>query len=90
MYVAQRCFGLFDEGIEDGIYGSAAIRDFVGVDPTWGAAPDATTLGKFYNLLEAHDPPDLRDDQRASGRSRADDARGDNCRCYLDRCATVD
>ena len=55
MYVAQQCFGLSDEGIEDAIYDSAAIRDFVGVDPTWGAAPDATTLGKFRNLLEAHD-----------------------------------
>ena len=55
MYIAQQCFGLSDEGIEDAIYDSAAIRDFVGVDPNWGAAPDATTLGKFRQLLEAHD-----------------------------------
>ena len=55
MYVAQQCFGLSDEGIEDAIYDSAAIRDFVGVDPTWGAAPDATTLGRFRHLLETHD-----------------------------------
>ena len=34
MYVAQQCIGLPDEGIEDAIYDSAAIRDFVGVDPT--------------------------------------------------------
>ena len=26
MYVAQQCFGLSDEGIEDAIYGSQAIR----------------------------------------------------------------
>ena len=55
MYIAQQCFGLSDEGIEDAIYDSAAIRDFVGVDPNWGAATDATTLGKFRQLLEAHD-----------------------------------
>ena len=55
MYVAQQCFGLSDEGIEDAIYDSAAIREFVGVDPNWGAAPDATTLAKFRHLPEAHD-----------------------------------
>lgn len=49
MYIAQQCFGLSDEGIEDAIYDSSAIRDFVGVDPNWGAAPDATTLGSFVN-----------------------------------------
>ena len=54
MYVAQQYFGLSDEGIEDAIYDSQAIRDFVGIDPIWGAAPDATTLGKFRYLLEAH------------------------------------
>ena len=52
MYVVQQCFDLSDEGIEDAIYDSAAIRDFVGVDPNWGAAPDATTLTKFRHLLE--------------------------------------
>ena len=57
MYIAQQCFGLSDEGIEDAIYDSQAIRDFAGVDPNWGAAPDATTLGKFRKLLEVHDLP---------------------------------
>ena len=46
MYVAKQYFGLSDEGIEDAIYNSQAIRDFVGIDPIWGAAPDATTLRK--------------------------------------------
>ena len=55
MYIAQQCFGLANEGIEDVVYDSAAIRDFVGVDPHWGAAPDASTLGEFRQLLEAHD-----------------------------------
>jgi hypothetical protein len=31
MYVAQQCFGLSDEGIEDAINDSQAIRGFVGV-----------------------------------------------------------
>lgn len=55
MYVAQQCFGLSDEGIEDAIYDSQAIRRFVGIDLAREAAPDATTLLKFRRLLEAHE-----------------------------------
>ena len=44
MYVAQQCFGLSDEGIEDALYDSQAIRRFVGIDLAREAAPDATTL----------------------------------------------
>jgi IS5 family transposase len=54
MYVAQQCFGLSDEGIEDALYDSQAIRRFVGMDFTREAAPDATTLLKFRRLLEDH------------------------------------
>jgi IS5 family transposase len=54
MYVAQQCFGLFDEGMEDAIYDSQAIRNFVGIDPSREGAPDATTLLKFRHLLERH------------------------------------
>jgi transposase, IS5 family len=32
MYVVQQCFGLSDEGTEDALYDSQAIRRFVGVD----------------------------------------------------------
>ena len=53
MYVAQQCFGLSDEGIEDAIYDSQAIRAFVGIDLGRESAPDATTLLKFRHLLEA-------------------------------------
>jgi len=53
MYVAQQCFGLSDEGIEDAIYDSQAIRAFVGIDLNRESAPDATTLLKFRHLLEA-------------------------------------
>jgi len=55
MYVAQNCFGLSDEGIEDAIYDSHAIRRFVGVDLGRESAPDATTLLRFRRLLEAND-----------------------------------
>ena len=54
MYVAQQCFGLSDEGIEDAIYDSQAIRAFVGIDLNRESAPDATTLLKFRHLLEAN------------------------------------
>lgn len=54
MYIAQQCFGLSDEGIEDAIYDSQSIRGFVGVDLTHESAPDATTLLKFRRLLEKH------------------------------------
>lgn len=32
MYVVQRCFGFSDEGCEDAVYGSQAIRGFMGID----------------------------------------------------------
>lgn len=43
-----------DEGVEDAIYDSQAIRGFVGIDLAREAAPDATTLLKFRRLLEQH------------------------------------
>jgi IS5 family transposase len=53
MYVAQQCFGLSDEGIEDAIYDSQSIRPSVDIDLGRESAPDATTLLKFRHLLEA-------------------------------------
>lgn len=52
MYLAQQCLGLSDEGIEDALYDSQAIRRFVGIDLGRESAPDATTLLKFRRLLE--------------------------------------
>lgn len=54
MHVAQQCFGLSDEGIEDAIYDSQAIRHFVDIDLSRESAPDATTLLEFRHLLEQH------------------------------------
>jgi IS5 family transposase len=54
MYVAQQCFGLSDEGVEDALYDSQAIRRFVGTDLSRESAPDATTRLNFRHLLESH------------------------------------
>ncbi|WP_132962730.1 IS5 family transposase [Tepidimonas ignava] len=54
MYIAQQCLGLSDEGMEDAVYDSVAVRNFVGVDLGQQAVPDATTLLKFRHLLQQH------------------------------------
>jgi len=52
-------FGLLDEGIEDALYDSQAIRGFVGIDLGRESAPDATTLLNFRRLLEDHQPTEF-------------------------------
>lgn len=52
MYLLQCWFNLSDEGVEDAIYDSYAMRKFVGIDFFEEDAPDATTLLKFRRLLE--------------------------------------
>jgi IS5 family transposase len=54
MYVVQQCPELSDEGIEDAVYDSQAIRDFIGIDLARESAPDATAMLKFRRLLETH------------------------------------
>lgn len=44
MYIVQQCFGFSDEGAEDAVYDSQAIRRFVGIDLNREGVPDATTL----------------------------------------------
>lgn len=55
MYLLQQWYGLADEALEDAIYDSQALRDFVGIDLSRESVPDATTLLKFRRLLLAHD-----------------------------------
>ena len=52
MFLVQAWFALSDEGVEDAIYDSYAIRKFVGIDFLTEQAPDATTLLHFRHLLE--------------------------------------
>ena len=54
MYIAKQCFNLSDEGMEDALYDSQAIRHFVGIDLARDTAPAATTLLKFRHLPERH------------------------------------
>jgi IS5 family transposase len=54
MYLLQCWFNLSDEGLEDAIYDSYALRTFMGVDFFEEQVPDATTLLKFRHLLEKH------------------------------------
>jgi IS5 family transposase len=54
MYLLQAWFSLSDEGVEDAIYDSYAMRRFLGLDFTVEQVPDATTLLHFRHLLEKH------------------------------------
>jgi len=48
----QQWYALADEALEDAIYDSQALRNFVGIDLAVESVPDATTLLKFRHLLE--------------------------------------
>lgn len=54
MYLLQCWFTLSDEGLEDAIYDSHAMRVFMGINFFDEQVPDATTLLKFRHLLEKH------------------------------------
>ena len=54
MYLLQCWFSLSDEGVEDAIYDSYAMRKFMGINFFEQDVPDATTLLHFRHLLEAH------------------------------------
>jgi len=55
MYCLQQWYGLADEALEDALYDSQALRDFVGIDLSCESVPDATTLLKFRRLLQDND-----------------------------------
>ena len=52
MYLMQNWFNLSDEGIEDAIYDSYAMRSFMRLDFLTEQVPDATTLLHFRHLIE--------------------------------------
>ncbi|WP_302619972.1 transposase [uncultured Oscillibacter sp.] len=52
MYLLQCWFSLSDEGVEDAIYDSYAMRKFMGINFFEQDVPDATTLLHFRHLLE--------------------------------------
>lgn len=55
MYLLQVWFSLSDEGVEEAIYDSHAMRRFMRLDFSIEQAPDATTLLHFRHLLEKHE-----------------------------------
>ncbi|MCA8917360.1 MAG: IS5 family transposase [Planctomycetes bacterium] len=55
VYCVQQWYGLSDEGVEDAITDSQALRAFVGIDLAREAVPDATTLLQFRHRLEKHE-----------------------------------
>lgn len=54
MYLLQMWFNLSDEGVEDAIYDSYAMRKFMGISFCEEQVPDATTLLKFRHMIEKH------------------------------------
>ena len=55
MYLLQAWFNLSDEGTEDAIYDSYAMKRFLRMNFTNETVPDATTLGNFRQLMEEND-----------------------------------
>ena len=53
IYFLQQWFNLSDPGVEEALYGSAVMRQFVGIDLGCEPAPDET-ICKFRHLLEEH------------------------------------
>ncbi|MBB5404417.1 IS5 family transposase [Paraburkholderia youngii] len=55
IYFLQQWYGLSDEGLEDALCDSIAMRAFAGIDLARENVPDATTLLKFRRLLVDHE-----------------------------------
>jgi len=54
IYFLQHWFNLSDPGVEEALYDSNAMRQFVGIDLGCEPAPDETTVCKFRHLIERH------------------------------------
>ncbi len=54
IHFLQHWFTLSDPAVEEALYDSRAMRQFVGIDLGREPVPDETTICKFRHLLEAH------------------------------------
>ena len=54
IYFLQQWFNLSDPVVEEALYDSRVMRQFVGIDLGREPAPDETTVCKFRHLLEEH------------------------------------
>ncbi len=55
MYFLQQWFNLSDPAVEESLYESASMRQFVGIDLGQEPVPDETTICRFRHLLEKHE-----------------------------------
>ena len=55
LHCLQQWFNLSDPAVEEALYDSRAMRQFVGIDLGREPVPDETTICKFRHLLEAHE-----------------------------------
>ena len=55
VYFVQQWYGLSDEGLEDALDDSQALRGFAGIELNRDPVPDATTVLHFRHWLERHD-----------------------------------
>ena len=54
IHFLQHWFNLSDPVVEEALYDSRAMRNFVGIDLGREPAPDETTVCKFRHVLETH------------------------------------
>jgi transposase, IS5 family len=54
IFFLQQWFTLSDPAVEEAMYDSSSMREFVGIDLGNQPAPDETTICKFRHLLEKH------------------------------------
>ena len=54
IHFLQHWFNLSDPAVEEALYDSRAMREFVGIDLGREPVPDETTICKFRHRLEAH------------------------------------
>ena len=54
IHFIQQWFNLSDPAVEEALYDSPLMREFVGIDLGREAVPDETTVCKFRHLLEEH------------------------------------
>jgi len=55
IHFLQHWFNLSDPSVEETLYDSRSMRQFVGIDLTSEPVPDETTICKFRHILEEHD-----------------------------------
>ncbi len=54
LHCLHQWFNLSDTAVEEALYDSRALRQFVGIDSGREPVPEETTICRFRHLLEAH------------------------------------